>query len=281
MNDIADLKPARPDAGLDVQAYKAKIRWRLVLPITGLVLVFALGYWWRERRATDAFREKIYQAHASLAVVSKPYRQLRSEIEAQLLKLSKDAPKERVDERLNLSALHQGKGLYIRVPLEAIRDARAIEEAIVGQERDSIPSCLGLDPSMGKYFYQKGSFLLPNWLKRIEGSYNKITLRTAEEELKRRSKQDLDKVAEMLKSDWLLLVIQHGDNRRDAAVDVRLWDLRAKQVLLQARVQANGMLIPARNAVGSIERSGVNKVIIGKGAANDCSIATQLKELTS
>ena len=85
----------------------------------------------------------------------------------------------------------------------------------------------------------------------------------------------------MMQADWFLLVLQQGENRRDHPVDVFLWDLRRNRQLLRARIQGHGLLVPVRLAFeGQTPAPASGRPQVRSGAANDCSIASQIRALT-
>jgi len=98
--------------------------------------------------------------------------------------------------------------------------------------------------------------------------------------LSRRIKADLPSVLGLTRSDWFMLVLQEGANRRDAPVRVYLWGLAEGELLLRARVQSQGVLLTTR--IHSKTTTGAPPIDpdrVQGGAAHDCSIASQLKAL--
>jgi hypothetical protein len=83
-----------------------------------------------------------------------------------------------------------------------------------------------------------------------------------------------------LQTDWFLLVLEQGAERRSAPVDVFLWDLKRDQKLLATRVQARGALMPMRvRSSGAPAAPRVTADDLDGSGATDCSIASQIKEL--
>ena len=78
---------------------------------------------------------------------------------------------------------------------------------------------------------------------------------------------------------WFMLVIERGETRRTGPVDVYLWDLRNDELLLQTRTEASGALVAARIAVEGV-KPGHYPSGAQTGAAQDCSIASQLRQAT-
>ncbi|MET0283906.1 MAG: hypothetical protein ABW352_05530, partial [Polyangiales bacterium] len=124
----------------------------------------------------------------------------------------------------------------------------------------------------------KGSFLEKDWLQRAHEADSVLKLRVVAEELRQRSQRDLPFAADASQADWFFLVLERGDNRRDAPVDTYLWDLRSNKLLMSTRAKASGGLVSARiNVAGS--KPGHYGSGAQTGAAQDCSIASQIRTL--
>jgi len=117
------------------------------------------------------------------------------------------------------------------------------------------------------------------WFKQAEEAESLMKLRVVAEELNQRSKRDLPFVAEAVEAEWFMLAIERGANRRDGPVDMYIWDLRNDQLLLRTRTQASGALVSARIAVEGVT-PGHYAAGAQTAAAQDCSIASQLRGLT-
>lgn len=283
MPNVIPLKPARPDVEGPIPPYRPRVPWRWILPILTLALLGGGGYWLRRQTQMNSLREQLKTAHAALTPVAEPYLALTQQIEQWTLKATATPIKQHVDPRLDLNKLHKGRGIYLRVPLKNVKSSQGLHQAIEAYEGDSLASCLGLKPGLVSDLVAKGNFLRPEWITRVDSSNNPVRLRVMDDELVRRSRRDLPVISELLKSEWFMLVVQHGDNRRDAPVDVHLWGLKPKVHLLSTTVQANGLIVTARNSLkpGTPRVGSTSEVKVGTGAANDCSIASQLKLLAS
>jgi hypothetical protein len=145
-------------------------------------------------------------------------------------------------------------------------------------ESDAITRCLGVAPASARSLYALRGFLGPELVERANATTDVMGLRVIDDELRRRIARDLPPVGNLLRSDWFLLVLERGENRRDHPVDVYLWDLHSDRQLLAVRTRADGVLVPVRIAMpgaGNAPRPAAST-----GGANDCSIAAQVKELT-
>ena len=281
MSEIRDLRPARPDEHDPAeQSYLPKLPWKWIL---GLGLFLAIAFFVRDSRE----RAEIDSLKASILETYKrdlsPLVELRDALVGEVMALTMaaakdDAPESKVDPRLKLDALHKGQGLYLRLKASDATSEKQIASAALDMPPDAIARCLGLAPSSAAELFARGSFLEKSWIKRAENPESIMKLRVVAEEIRQRSQRDLPFVAEALKSQWFMLVLERGENRRDAPVDVYLWDLKHQQLLLSSRVQAEGALVAARIVVNGV-KPGNYATGAQTGAAQDCSIASQLRSL--
>ncbi|HKU44624.1 MAG TPA: hypothetical protein VJR89_40975 [Polyangiales bacterium] len=280
------LVPARPHVVEDTRAYMPRIPWHYVILGVLSVSVVMGGYYLKQRAKASELREQMIRVHeVELAQARDAYTGLRSKLEDLILNAAQAKPDTLVDPRLHIPGLRKGNGLYLRLPLSAAQDKAGIEKAAKDMEPDLIGTCLGLSPASARGLYEKGEFLTPAWLDAIKKDTDVLHLRVQDEMLSRRIRADLPSVLGLTRSDWFMLVLQEGENRRDSAVRVFLWGLGQRgegpELLLRARVQSQGVLLttrilskdmPARAPEQDPQRARA-------GAANDCSIAGQLKAL--
>ena len=115
----------------------------------------------------------------------------------------------------------------------------------------------------------------------MRAAQSELVLSALENEMKRRTEQDLAASTTAFSADYLLTVLEHGDSRAESPVDVFLWRLSADgdELLLSARVTSRGVLVPARIALPGVE-VGRAQPLRSSAIADDCSIASQLKALT-
>lgn len=274
------LRPARPHSSEERPAYLPRIPWKWIL--LGVVLVGGVvGWWqWTQHQKAEALRSDILRAYdAQVAPMGERYRAFRSKLETWTTQAAQRPPRQHVDARLKISALHRGQGLYLRVPTKAARSADTLAAAARAMELDAIPRCLAIAPISARGIWEMGGVLEPSWRDGARDASGVMRLRVLDDELARRSSRDLPVLANMMRSQWFLLVLQNGENRRDHPVDVFLWDLRRDQQLLAVRVQARGLLVPARIHVEGAPPS-PRVEHRQSGGAHDCSIAAQVKELT-
>jgi len=282
MSDIHDLKPARPDAGgtSEPKTYMPRLPWRWIGGL-GLFLTLSIGTCHiRDRQETDALRATVMKAYnEQLLPVAERYQDVAKKIRADTAGAASRPAETYVDPRLKLDALGSGKGLYLRLPATAVvKTPEQVSSASLDMPPDAIARCLGLDPMPVPELFARGGFLEKEWIERANDADSVLKLRVVAEELKQRSARDLPFLAEAVTAQWFMLVLERGDNRRDAPVDAYLWDLRSNKLLLSTHAKATGSLISARIAVGGAAQgnyaSGAQT-----GAAQDCSIASQLRSI--
>ena len=181
-------------------------------------------------------------------------------------------PEPYVHPQLSLETLRAGQGLYLRMHEEM---GESIEEAARFMQPDAIARCLGIAPSAAGAVYQKSGWLRGAFIKEIDQSEDMMTVRVEEDVLKRHIRRDLPALKQLLGSDYLLLIMQYAKTRGEKPVDVWIWDLNTRDLLLSQRIKANGLIIPVSINKGANPQG--LKPTRG-GAAADCSIAASLRD---
>ena len=276
----APLEPARPDSAGEERAFAEGFPWRWLAIGAAIVAAVAATYVMRRRAEADALRTQILRTHeGELSELGTRYTRFLDKLEGFVTAEARRSEPERfVDPRLRVASLGSGQGLYLRVPAADATKPDTLAAAAMQMESDAITRCLGIAPASARSLYALRGFLGPELVERANATTDVMGLRVIDDELRRRIARDLPPVANLLRSDWFLLVLERGENRRDHPVDVYLWDLRSDRQLLAVRTRADGVLVPVRIAMpgaGSAPRPSVST-----GGANDCSIAAQVKELT-
>lgn len=279
-----ELRPARPDAaGSEGRpSYMPRMPWRwILLAVAALVALFG-GYYVRKQQRAEALRQQMLTLHEErLGELSSRYTRFVRRLETLVHEAAvAGEPEQWVDPRLNIAGLRSGDGLYLRLPIDAARDPQHIAPAARGAAPDAIMRCLGIAPMNVRGLYEKGDFLTPEYVESIRNEQDSMQLRVLDDQLGRHVQVDVPVVVSMLQADWFMLVLQQGENRRDAPVDVYLWDLHRNRQLLRARIQGRGLLVPVRlrfEGVNPAEAPGRPQV--RSGGAQDCSIASQIRAL--
>lgn len=281
------LRAAKPDPEeLEGGAsYMPQIPWKWAAVAALALAGVYFGYQYREGARADAMREQILTTHEEhLAPIVDRYRTFRERIEDWTIEAAGGGEPERwADPRLRISGLHGGEGLYLRLRAEDATSREGIERGARSMREDALTRCLGIAPASARGLYENGDFLTAAWLDQVREEPDFLRLRVLDEQLARNMAVDVPIVSNLLRAQYFLLVVQQGENRRDAPVDVYLWDLHENRQLLRTRIQARGVLIPVRidrmlPGVQVQEAPGVPAM--SSGGAHDCSIAAQIKDIT-
>lgn len=272
-----DLEPATYQEP-EERAFKPPSPWKWIVAIT-VVLAGIIGFYqWRERSKEAAMRDAIVQSYgAEVEPVAQRVRAFREKLEGWVREVAHDAPETWADERLDLAGLHGASGVYLRVHEDAVDDDGELADAGRSMGPDAIARCLGLSPLSLRGLYERAAFVEPQWLERVNAADDNLRLRVIKDELDRRASRDLPVLMDMVQSDYFLLAIQHGSDRREHPVDVYLWDLRRDALLLKTRTRARGALIPVRVGIGDTPYGTAPAPQLRSGVT-DCSIASQVRE---
>ena len=236
------------------------------------------GYYLKERGKAAELRAAMVRVHeVELAEAREAYLALRNELEDLIVGAAASEPKTLVDSRLHLPGLRSGNGLYLRLPLSEAGSKPAIAEAARWMEPDRIATCLGLAPPSARGPYRRGFSAAGVRTDEKQDSVLRLRLRT-------RALSPIRAACERP-----ACCASTGSARptamrkpRDAPVRVFLWDLKGDELLLRARVKSQGVLLTSRILSQGVP-TGPRPVDqeVTTGAANDCSIASQLKPLTA
>jgi hypothetical protein len=284
----APLAPAQPEPEelSGRPGYMPKIRWGAILGIVGAVILAISFYQAREAQRSDELRRQLLESHErQLSTVSERYQAFRSRIERWTMEAATAGePEQMVDPRLRVAGLHDGEGLYLRLLASDATSPEGVARGATSMETDALTRCLGIAPLSARGLYEHGDFLMPEWVEGVRDERDFLRLRVLDEQLAGHVVADLPVLSTLMQAEYFLLVLQQGENRRDAPVDVYLWDLREERQLLAARIQARGVLLPVhiRSLVPEAPAAPSPEAppSMTSGGAHDCSIASQIKALT-
>lgn len=279
-DDIPELRPARPELeGGKRPGYMPKLPWKWIGGIALFVGLSVGTCQMHEQQEVTKFKAQLLDSHREhLGPLVTRYQDILEKIYRNTRGAAQRKPETFVDPRLKLDALGSSKGVYLRLKVNDAHSEEQIASASLNMQNDAIGRCLGLTTVSFPELYAKGGFLEKRFIKQAEDADSVMKLRVVAEELRQRSVRDLPFLIEALKAQWFLLVLEPGENRRDAPVDVYLWELRSDALLLSARTQADGVLVSARIAVNGT-KPGQYASGTQSGAAQDCSIAANLRAI--
>lgn len=261
-------------------SFGPRLPWKWILPIALAIALLVGFYSWRDRSQTHTLRQTITALYeANVPPVRARVSTFRERLEGWVQEAGAEAPETWADPRLDLAGLHRVEGVYLRLHQSQTVSPEAIEEGAKAMGPDAIARCLGLAPISMRGFYARTETLNPAWLEEVHATDEVLRLQVFEEALRNRVTRDFPVLVDTTRAAYFLLTIQHGESRRDAPVDVFLWDLQRQTPLLRARVQARGTFIPARIAVGGASTGAAAPLPETSGLV-DCSIATQVRAVT-
>ena len=286
--DAPALKPAQPEPEelATRPTYMPKVPWVAVLAVIVAIVGGYSFYQAREQQRADELRQQLLATHEDrLADLSTRYQAFRARLERWTMEVAAAGePEQHVDPRLRIAGLHDGAGLYLRLRASDASSAESIARGALAMDADALTRCLGIAPDSVRGVYEHGDFLMPEWAEAVERERDFLRLRVMDEQLARHITADVPVALTMMQARYFMLVLQQGENRRDAPVDVYLWDIPSETQLLAARIQADGVLLPVsiRSMVPEAPDAPrpATPPSMTSGGANDCSIAAQIKALT-
>ena len=155
----APLRPARPDAGPERRGYAPKFPWKWIVLVLVGVAASVVAWNLQSGSRLESRRSQLLAAHAELAPARERHEQFRERLESLVLAVADTDPENVADPRLRLSELHQGDGLYLRIPRSMAGDPESISEAAQAMSVDAITRCLGIAPTSLQGFYEISEFL--------------------------------------------------------------------------------------------------------------------------
>ena len=244
-----------PTLGKNEQGYSPRFPWKWIGLVLVGVVASVVAWNWQSGSRLESRRQALLDAHAELSPARERHDQFRERLEALILAAATEDPGDEADERLRLSELHQGDGLYLRIPREMAGDSASLSEAVRAMSSDAITRCLGIAPTSLRGFYEIAEFLGENFSRRIRDAQTELVLSGLENEMTRRTAQDVAASSSAFGADYLLVVLEHGESRSEHPVDVFLWRLSSggDERVLSARMTSRGMLVPARIALPGVE----------------------------
>jgi hypothetical protein len=275
------LRPARPDDD-ESTAYGPRVPWLWIVLGAVAATILGGGWYWRESEKESRLRGEILSVYDQrVAPVGERYRTFRDRIDGWVAEVARqDPPEPFVDPRLRISALHTGQGVYLRLRADAAGSPADIERGAREMGPDAITRCMGITPLSLRGFYEQARILDPAWRQGVVDASGVMRLRVLDDELRRGAETELPNALNAIGSRYFLLVLQRGPSRRDAPVDVFMWDLRAGVKLLSTRTDPDGVLVPVRARFEGAPPSPRVPHNPDSMGAVDCSIASQVKALT-
>src|SRR5688500_15410902 len=116
--------PARPAAAQETAEFAPRSPWKYIaLAVVTIVLVVG-GYLVTEARRAAQLRAQMLNVHAELEEPRVRYFAFRDKVEKLILSASVGAKEPEVDKRLRIEGLRSGRGLYLRLRAQDLKDKK-------------------------------------------------------------------------------------------------------------------------------------------------------------
>jgi len=149
--------PARPPADDETEAFGPRFPWKYAALIVALIVLVVGGYLVKEARRAAVLRAQIASVHKELDQPRERYFAFRNKVEKLVLGAAGGAPASaQVDKRLRIEGLRSGRGMYLRLRAQDLKDPKAIAAGAAAMDADVINACMGLAPVSARALWRQG-----------------------------------------------------------------------------------------------------------------------------
>jgi hypothetical protein len=160
------------------------------------------------------------------------------------------------------------------VPREAAASTDALRSAARRQHSDAVGACLAVQPALYGRLLVLGTIVTSDFRKKILQADGVVRLRALDHDFVTRAQRDLPGLAELLRPDWLMAVLEGGD----AAHQVHVWDLHSGRELLRVRPAVEADLMTVRwSGRGPVPTKASSDPGV-QNTVRDCAIAAGVRE---
>ena len=256
-----------------------RIQWRFWAPILALVVGFPS--FWSLKRAREArhLRARLLVDHATLTATLGPqYRATRSFLE----RVTSDAVGPYAGEmrspELTLDALAAEPVLYGRVRVHEVNSPAEVAASLRHRYPDQLTACLGVEASLARELFDKGAFLLPDFVESVRTAPSAERLHALREDLLYRLRRDTSFIVEALRRRYFVLAVDEAHASVDGPTRVFVFDLRSQRQVLRARDAGTGVrVIPFAIAGVTSHPVGVRALSGESVSGHDCSVANAVR----
>lgn len=252
------------------------IRWGRALAVLLVVSAGAGVYTVNEWRKTEALRAEILRAYRrTVKAYRGPIDRLDRKIVSKVRQAGRLWAGELHDPIFRVSALQNGTGYYVRIPRSRAGSDEAIRRAARKQHSDSFAGCLAVSPALFGRLLVLGDLIGKDFENKLLDAGNVARLRALDQDFALRARRDLPRLAEMLRPDYLIAVLDGAPGIHDAYV----WDLHSGRELLRARSGGRGDVLNVRwSGHGTVpSKRPADRTVVN--TANDCAIAARVREV--
>lgn len=278
LSESPDTSPDRaPEPDLsDVDRVGRGIRWSRIVAIVVLVATVSGAYLFNEWRKTNALRVEVLTAYdRAVRAYRRPLVHLDDAVADRVVAAAKEPWRgDSHDPIFRVSALTHGQGIYVRLPRDAAGSRDAVRRAARKQHSDAIGGCLAVNPALYGRLLVLGEIVAPEFRKKILEADSVTRLRALDQDFVLRAQRDLPHLAEVLRPDWMLLVLEGGAAR----AEVHLWDLHRGRELLRLRPNIEAEVVNVRWQGRGVVPSKMPADPTVTNTIQDCAIASAIRE---
>lgn len=283
MDDVYSPAPTSQDPTLSSDSRETEqlpkgIRWGRFIMAAVVLAIGVGGYWANEWRKTNALRGQILTAYdRAVAAYRRPVTRLDEKL-AKLVTKAATAPwqGDHHDPIFSVDALGKGKGIYVRVPRREAADIDKLHRAARRQHSDAVAGCLAVNPALYGRLLVLGDVVAPDFREKIREADSVTRLRALDQDFVLRAQRDLPRLADILRPDWLIAILEGGD----AELEVHVWDLHRGRELLRLRPTLEADVVNVRwSGRGPVPTKAPADVTV-MNTVKDCAIASAIRART-
>ena len=247
--------------------------WKVIALVISMIGLLVIIFRWQEHQRMEHLQNKLTRMHQRLAPDRSAYALLLGKMR-EVLASPNRGQRTAPTGSANLKLMRAQKGLYARIPHHAGTKDQHLALVRVAPG-DAVLSCLGVNATSVNDAIDQGQFLEKRWFAKEKQGASLMKLRVVEEEMRRRIKEDLPKVQEAIRAQWLLVV---KDDERGTAKQAEVWDLFQKKLIFATELKSRTQLIPLSYREGQRVGRKTPRSTIAEEKLDDCALGTQLKE---
>jgi hypothetical protein len=232
----------------ELEPFKPRVNWRFWAPILAVLLMFPLVWGIYRHREAKRQRARLLAEHAMLTGDLAPaYRARRAMVERLVLQSVAPWEGELRAEGFTYGELTREPVVYARTRLGEVRDLAGVYRSIRHRYPDQLLGCLGVETYPARDFFEKGEFLLPEFVDAVREAGGVPRLAALRSDLLFRLRRDTPLLAEGLRRPLLVVAVDEARASILGPSRVYVYDLRDGRALLRARSEGDAVtLVPVR-----------------------------------
>jgi hypothetical protein len=232
----------------ELEPFRPRVNWRFWAPILSILLLFPVVWGLYRYREARGRRAQLLREHALLTGELAPaYRARRALVERLVLESVGPYAGDLRAPGFGYPRLTREPVLYARTRLGEVRDLGGVARSIRHRYPDQLLGCLGTEALPAREFFDKGEFLLPEFVDAVREAGSVSRLAALRSDLRFRLRRDTPLLADGLRRPLLVLVVDEAPVSIDGPSRVYVYDLSEGRPLLRVRGGAGDVaLVPVR-----------------------------------